>query len=188
VLRNVVRRDYDKGLGNLRELAESLPGADFGDVEIENIVVQASEIAYLSTTATPDPAAISEALGDAYFKILTFMDQHQLQLAGAPISITRSFSGAEMLFDAAIPVRGVTESTPRNGAAVQLGFNYAGQVIRVKHVGSYRALGSTHQKIAAYLAALGIERNGSAWESYVSDPTKVPEEQLLTYVYYPIRL
>ena len=26
---------------------------------------------------------------------------------------------------------------------------------------------------AAYLAALGIERDGAAWESYVSDPTKV---------------
>ena len=47
-------------------------------------------------------------------------------------------------------------------------------------------LGATHRKIAAYLAALGIERAGDAWESYVSDPTKVPESELLTYVYYPI--
>ena len=33
---------------------------------------------------------------------------------------------------------------------------------------------------------LGIERAGDAWESYVSDPTKVPEAELLTYVYYPV--
>ena len=45
----------------------------------------------------------------------------------------------------------------------------------------------THRKISAYLAAHGIERNGAAWESYVSDPGDVPEEQLITYVYYPIR-
>jgi effector-binding domain-containing protein len=44
----------------------------------------------------------------------------------------------------------------------------------------------THGKIAAYLAALGIERAGDAWESYVSDPTRVPESELLTYIYYPI--
>jgi effector-binding domain-containing protein len=37
------------------------------------------------------------------------------------------------------------------------------------------------------LAALDIERAGDAWESYVSDPTKVPEAKLLTYVYYPIK-
>ena len=37
-------------------------------------------------------------MGDAYFEILSFIDQHGLQEAGAPISITRSFSGAELLF------------------------------------------------------------------------------------------
>ena len=37
------------------------------------------------------------------------------------------------------------------------------------------------------LAAHGIERNGASWESYVSDPGDVPEKDLLTYVYYPIR-
>ena len=61
-------------------------------------------------------------------------------------------------------------------------------MIRVKHVGSYRSLGRTHQKIAAYLAALDIQRNGDAWESYVGDPAKVAQEELVTYVYYPIRL
>ena len=32
----------------------------------------------------------------------------------------------------------------------------------------------------------GIKRAGAAWESYVSDPTKVPEAELVTYIYYPI--
>jgi effector-binding domain-containing protein len=187
MLRNVIRRDYDKGLARLTELAESLPSADFSDLDFEHIVVEAGEIAYLATTATPEPTAISEALGDAYFEILNFIDEHDLQLAGAPLFITRTFSGAKLLFDAAIPVRGVSDSTPRNDAKVKLRFSYAGPVIRVRHVGSYRALGDTHQKVAAYLAALGIERNGNAWESYVSDPTKVSEDALLTYVYYPIR-
>ena len=63
---------------------------------------------------------------------------------------------------------------------------YAGNVIRVRHVGPYQGLGATHGKIAAYLAALGIERAGPAWESYVSDPTQVAEDELVTYVYYPI--
>lgn len=187
VLRNVVRRDYENGLGRLKELAESLPGADFGDLEIEHVVLEESEIAYLSIKAARDPGAVSEALGDAYFEILGFIDKHDLQVAGAPVSIKRSFSGSEMLFDAAIPVRGSTDQTPRSGAGVKISSLYTGQAIRAEHVGSYQSLGDTHQKIAAYLAALGIERNGSEWESYVSDPTKVPEEKLLTYVYYPVR-
>lgn len=183
----IVRRDYENGLENLRELAETLPRVDFGDLEVERIVVDAQTIAFLPTTSRPEPGAISEAMGDAYFEILGFIDDHDLVEAGAPLSITRAFSGSRLLFDAAIPVRGVTAATPTEADGVRIGRSYAGLVIRVRHVGPYRTLARTHRKIAAYLAALGIERNGDPWESYVSDPTRVPEDELLTYVYYPIR-
>jgi len=187
MLGSIVARDYESGLANLKELAESLPTADFGDTEIEHISVEATEIAYLSATSRPEPAAMSEAMGDAYFQILNFIDTNKLQVAGAPLSISRTFSGAELVFDAAIPVRGITASTPQDGATVKIGYTYAGPVIRVKHIGSYRSLTETHRKISAYLAAYGIERDGATWESYVSDPGDVPEEDLLTYVYYPIK-
>lgn len=186
LLTGVVKRDYIRSLENLKSLAESLPGANFSDIEIDRIAVDAMDIAYLSTASSPEPAALSAAMGDAYFEILTFIDRQQLAEAGAPLSIMRSYSGSQLLFDAAIPIHGVTDETPRDGATVKVGKTRAGTVIRVKHVGSYRSLARTHQKIGAYLAALGIERNGDAWESYVSDPTRVAEEDLLTYVYYPV--
>ena len=99
----------------------------------------------------------------------------------------RGFAGSQLRFDAAIPVRGVTDAKPGDRAIVKLGETYSGPAIRVRHVGSYRQLGATHRKIAAYIAALGLERNGDAWETYVSDPTRVPEARLLTDVYYPVR-
>ena len=71
--------------------------------------------------------------------------------------------------------------------SVRIGKSYEGPVIRVKHTGSYRGLGRTHDKIAAYMAARGLQRNGDAWESYISDPGRTDESGLLTYVYYPIR-
>ena len=186
MLGGVVARDYEAGLDNLKQLAESLPTADFGDLEIEHLVVEPVEIAYLATRSQPEPAAISAAMGAAYFEILTFIDEHGLREAGAPLSISRPFSGSQMLFDAAIPIRGVTDDTPRDGPGVKIGKTYGGPVVRVRHVGSYRDLAVTHRKIAAYLAALGIEKNGAAWESYVSDPAKVAEQDLLTYIYYPV--
>lgn len=187
MLGGIVARDYQNGLASLKELAESLPTADFSDLEVEHLVVSSTEIAYHSTSSQPEPAAISEAMDDAFFKILNFINAQALNVAGAPLSITRRFSGAELVFDAAIPVRGVNESTPRDGAMVKIGFTHDGPVIRVKHMGPYRTLTRTHRKISAYLAAHGIERNGAAWESYVSDPGKVPEQDLLTYVFYPIK-
>lgn len=187
LLHDAIRQDHSSALANLSDFAESLPRADFSELEIEHIVVEARTIAFLPASSVPEPSAISEAMGDAYFRILSFIDEQGLHEAGAPISITRSFDGGRLQFDAAIPVRGVTADTPRDGSGVRIGETYAGPVIRVKHIGSYRGLTQTHAKIAAYLATLGIERAGPAWESYVSDPTRVSERELLTYVYYPIR-
>jgi effector-binding domain-containing protein len=186
LLTGMIRKDYEHGLRSLASIAESLPRTDFSDLEVEKLVVASTDIAYLPASSAPDPASISDAMGQAYFQILNFIDAHDLHEVGAPLSILRSFSGSELHFDAAIPVRGAGAELPRNGSGVRMGKSHAGTVIRVRHVGSYRDLAITHRKIAAYLAALGIDRNGNAWESYVSDPTKVPEAELLTYVYYPV--
>lgn len=186
ILGSAVAHDYQVGLKRLKELAESLPSADFGDLDIEHVVVDPIDIAYLATTSRPEAAAISEAMRQAYFQILKFIDRHKLYENGAPISVTRRFNGSALTFDAAIPVRGLSDDTPRDGSEVKVGATYGGPVVRVKHVGSYKRLSDTHRKISAYLAALGISRNGASWESYVSDPGDVAERDLLTYVYYPI--
>jgi effector-binding domain-containing protein len=188
MLGGIVAREYHDGLVQLKELAESLPAADFSDLDVEHIVVSATDIAYLSTASSPDPAAIADALRIAYFRVLTFIDKNDLALDGAPLSITRNFNGAELAFDAGIPILGLTDATPRAGAGVKIGATYAGPVLRIKHIGSYKLLTDSHNKVSAYLAALGIERNGAVWESYVSDPGKVQERNLLTYLYYPIRV
>ncbi len=186
IIAGAVGDDYEEGLASLKSMAEGLPRTDFSDVEIEHIVVEVTDIAFQSTSSVPEAAAMSDAMGRAYFNILGFIDENNLQEAGPPLSISRAFSGSEMRFDAAIPVRGMVDGEPRGSAFVKLGKTYGGPVIRVQHIGSYRSLARTHDKIAAYLAALGIERNGDAWESYVSDPTRTDEAELLTYVYYPI--
>lgn len=187
VVTPVLRREHERQLQELKALAESLPRADFSDLEIERVRVEAEDIAYVRTTAPPQPDRMSAALGESYFQVLRFMDRHGLHAAGAPLSIARAFRGAELSFDAGIPVRGVTAATPRDDAPVRIGRSYGGDAIRVRHIGPYRGLAATHRKIAAYLAALGIERAGDAWESYVSDPTEVDEAVLVTYVYYPVR-
>ena len=186
-LEGIVGPEIERDLARLRDYAERLPRADWSDLEIERLVVEAADIAYLTTRSRPDATAISEAMSDSFFDILNFIDRHGLVEAGAPMSITRTFSGSDIVFDAAIPVRGLPAAPPAGGGAVQIGKTYAGAVIRVRHVGGYAGLGRTHDKIAAYLAARGLERNGDAWEAYVSDPGRTDEAGLTTYIYYPVR-
>lgn len=186
LLERIVGPDFEKGLAGLKRMAESLPTADFSDIEIEHLTVESVDIAYLTATSLPEATAISEALGEAYFELLNFIDKHGLVEAGAPMSIGGEWNGAELQFNAAIPVRGGNGQIDSGSSRVRIGRSYAGRAIRVKHLGSYRKLAETHDKIAAYIAALGLVRNGESWESYVSDPTRVAEDKLLTYVYYPI--
>jgi effector-binding domain-containing protein/carbon monoxide dehydrogenase subunit G len=181
-----VARDYEKGLADLKSLAETLPRADFSELQIEHVLVESAPIAYVTTSSVPSTTAISEAMGEAFFDVLRFMDRNGLKEVGAPLSITRVFSGSRVVFDAAIPVQGVTEHTPESGDGVRLGTSYGGSALRATHIGSYGDLARTHEKVAAYLAAYGIERNGDAWESYESDPARTAESELVTYVYYPI--
>ncbi len=183
----ILRRDYEQSLANLEELAETLPSADFSELRVERIHVESKPIAYKSMQSAPDAASMSEALGAAYSDILGFMDAHELRAAGSPLSIARDFTGARLNFDAGIPVAGVTDTTPRNADGVRLGRTDGGTVLRVTHKGPYRELGQTHRQIAAYLAAHGLQRDGDSWESYVSDPAAVPEAELVTYIYYPVR-
>jgi effector-binding domain-containing protein len=182
----IVGRRMDTELGKLGALAESLPRADFADLQAEHFFEEEQEIAYRRTTSFPEATAISEAMGGAFFEILNFIDRNDLEEAGAPLSITRTFSGSELVFDAAIPVRNITDDTPAAENGVNLGATYEGPVIRVRHIGPYSTLGRTHDKIAAYLAAMRLTRNGDAWEAYVSDPTRTDASELLTYIYYPV--
>lgn len=186
MITGVIRREYEQGIANLKDYAETLPVTDFGDLEIERIVVESEPIALRPASSAPDPTAMSEAMGEAYFEILTYIDRHGLAEAGAPLAIMRRPRGSELRFDAAIPVRGVTDDTTRSSGNVRIDSTYEGPVLRVRHTGPYRTLGDTHRKILAYLTVLDIQQNGDPWESFVSDPAETPEAELLTWIYYPI--
>ncbi len=188
MITGVIRREYEQSIASLKDFAESLPATNFGDLEIEQIVVESQPIALRPTSSAPDPAAMSEAMGEAYFEILTFIDLNGLTAAGAPLAVMRRPQGSNLRFDAAIPIRGLSDETAQSDGNVRIGSTYEGTVIRVRHTGSYRTLGESHRKVLAYLTVLDIDQNGDPWESFVSDPAETPEAELLTWIYYPIEV
>lgn len=181
----ILRRDYLGRLDKLKALAESLPRGDFSDLVIEHVQVDAVPLASLAIMSSPEATALAVKLGEAYFDITQFIERHGLQAIGPPRLILRDFVGALRRFDAAIPVAGLSDHLPPR-ERVHLANSRAGPALKVIHTGTYERLGDTHRKITAYLAAAGIDRDGAAWESFVSDPADVPEAALITEIYYPI--
>lgn len=187
LLGRVTASEYQDGLARLKDLAESLPTADFGALPLETMTIAATPIAYVTSSASAEPDAVAAAMSKAYFRVLRYLDQNDLSAAGSPLLILRDYSGALQVFDAAIPVESVDLDDVRSDAAVKFGKTYGGMVLRASHTGPYANLSETHRKISAYLAATDTQKNGAAWESYVNDPGEVAESDLLTYIYTPIK-
>ncbi len=178
--------DYEKGLANLKRLAESLPQADWSDLKVESIEVEPVTFVYASGTSSQDSAAIGAAFAAAYGQVMAFLGEHGLAPAGQPISINKSWDEAGYAFDAGIPIASAPEAEVPEDSPVQIGETYGGTVLKVVHTGAYDGLPATYDKIEAYRAAHGLEAAGPSWDEWVSDPSETPEAELITHVYLPL--
>jgi effector-binding domain-containing protein len=178
---------YAQGLANLKRIAESLPKVDWSDLEIGLTVVPSTTIAYATGSSGLDPTEISAALAATYGRVLGFVSTNGLQLAGQPLAITNYRDDRGWGFDAGIPVSG----TPTRGAGpdsmVRMGEAYGGRVVRAVHVGPYTELASTYAKMEAFVVAHKLQKNGRPWDVFVSDPGNVPQNELVTEVYFPVK-
>lgn len=180
--------DFDRGLANLKKLSESLPKADFAALKAEDLEVKPVAVAAIAGHTTTESADIGKAYTESYAKIMGYLKANNLNEAGPPIAITRKWDEAAKVFDfeAGIPVD--RSDVPLSDSEVHMMQTYGGPALKVTHTGPYEELGKTYQMIDAYLAAYGYQKAGDVWEEYVSDPGKTPAAELVTLIYYPVKL
>jgi len=179
--------DYEAGLASLRKLAEGLPKVDWTDMEIEVVEVEPAVLVYTSASSPWEVAAIGQAFGEAYGQIGAFMAANQLELSGAPLAITTSYSDEEWRFDAGIPIAEMPAIEIDPASPVQIRRTRGGKTVRGVSVGSYATLSTNWDKVRSWVATHGYEEAGMPWEEYVSDPGETPEEDLTTHLYLPVR-
>ncbi|MEM7276617.1 MAG: hypothetical protein AAF385_00715 [Pseudomonadota bacterium] len=179
---SIVGPALEARLQRLKRHTESLPQADFSNLQIERVQVLAERLAQLQASARPTASAISAALGKAYFEVLQFMRNTGLEQAGSPRSLIGGYD-SEYRFTAAIPVTG--PEVVSNGR-VDVVTSFAGPALKVKHYGDYAKLSEVHTQINAYISAMGLQVAGAPWESYVSDPQITAPANVLTEVFYPL--
>ncbi|HWY24551.1 MAG TPA: GyrI-like domain-containing protein [Nevskia sp.] len=185
--------DYERGLNQLRGLAESGSKTDFSGLHAELVELKPQTYAYVSGSSSTDSDAIAKALGAAYAKVGVFMTASGLKEAAQPISITRRWDPQAKVyeFDAGIPLDKADAQAPATikgkPSEVKIGQTYAGTALKVEHRGSYKEMGKTYGLIDVYKTAYALQDNGLSWEQYISDPGKTPEAQLVTDIYVPVK-
>lgn len=183
----MIGSDYEKGLANLKKLAESLPKLDLANLAAEEVTVEPVSVAYVSTSSTTEAPAIAAAIGAGYGQVATFMSGQGLKQAGAPRTINTKWAEGRYEFEAAIPLDRDPASEPPAGSPVRLKKTYSGAAIKVVHKGSYRDLPGIYDRLYSWLSVHGYEQNGPPWDEYVSDPGNTPESELLTHVFVPVK-
>ncbi len=184
---SMVGGDYARGLENLKNLAESLPRANWCASEITVEEVVPFNFAYFSGSSAAAHEEIEKALAAAYREVQRFMRNNGLRQNGPPICVTLKHTAEDYRFEAGIPVDRIPAREPQEGAPVQIRSSYGGTVVRAIHRGSYAAIPETYAKIEAFMAAHNMEEGTLPWEQYVSDPATTPEAERVTNVYYPVK-
>ena len=182
----MVGADYEKGLANLKVLAESLPTADWSTLDVQRVDVAPETLACVNGTAATDDDAIAAALASAYGQLGAFMSRARLAQAGPPLAITTSWNETSWTYDACIPIDRMPSRPQATGETVQVRRSYAGPALHVRHTGPYTGLKETWSKIEAYVMVRQVEAGGHPWESFVSDPGSTPESELVTEIFWPL--
>ena len=179
--------EYAKGLAALKQLAEDLPKTDFSDLEPEITEVKAKPIAYFSTASSQDRQAIEHAMRKGYTQISAFMKSRQLLQAGAVLAIAIQRDDRAYVFDLAIPLDQAPHENIPVKSPVKIRQSYAGKIVKAIHRGSHHKLRVTYDKVLAFAAAYGFDRNGYPWEEYLSDLGDTPESDLITIINLPVK-
>ena len=96
--------DYEQGLARLKAHVESMPAADFSDLEVEIVEVEPADILYVTSEVGPGASDITAGLATAYQEITAYMAERGIERAAQPMAITRIGDQGRYEVEAAIPV------------------------------------------------------------------------------------
>lgn len=181
---SMIGSDYEKGLANLKALAESLPDADWSELEVSLVEIDPIVIASTRGSCPHEMGQIGPALAKAYGKVASFLAKNRLDQAGMPLVINHEWK-TDYVFEAGIPIDRAAEVAPSSSEVI-ISATPGGRTVKAVHVGSYADMGSTYQQLKAYAAVHGLELKEPAWEQYISDPGDTLEAELITHIYYPV--
>ena len=183
VLEKMIAPEYEKGLSNLKAHLESQPIHDFSTISI--VETKAEKVYTYQASANTENNPVEEVIGMAFGKIVYFLTENKIDMAGTPKLINVNHTNNRLEFVAAIPV--TSNDVVDETGEIVAGLTYQGRAIKLIHVGSYDKFGESYQLIQAYIDENNLQKEGPPWEDFVTDPTLVKPEELTTHIYQPVK-
>ena len=177
-----IGQDYERGLAAFKAYAETLPPEDFSGADIQVLEVAPQTVVSASGVTGREPAAIADALAEAFGEIMDFVYADGLEVSGQPLAISRARDEAGYRFEAAIPITAPADVAPPG--RLSYAQSPSGRAVRIVHVGPYDATGRSYDQASAFMAAHGLQDTGLSWEHYVTDPADSAPADIVTHIYF----
>lgn len=166
IMRGMIQRELDSGLGRLKTLAEQLPNVDFENLNPQFDQVGAQPFVYSTVeTSAADLAEVNRAESIGLNQVRTFMSEYQLTQAGPLVRVVTDFdqSNNRMSFRVGYPFSG---PQPLTVVGVQLGQTPSGSAMHVLVQGDRNNVRAAYMQMNAYMQAhrIAARENGLPWE------------------------
>jgi AraC family transcriptional regulator len=149
-------------------------------MKIEEKMVEETQVAYIPAKGPYDQ--IMELFGE----LMGFVMGKGLQMTGPPYGVyynsPMEVPQEELLFEVGAPFRGEAEEEGK----IKIKKIPALTVLSTVHKGSYSEVSSVYMALAEYALKNGYEIVGPPMEIYLSNPSEVAEEDLLTEIRFPV--
>lgn len=179
-----IEMDYDRGLRMLKDHVEL--GSVPSDLKFSGIE-KVDGFDYAGLNGECDYSELSAQMKNDFEKLCSATEAAGIVPAGAPVSFYSKFEIADRKigYTVALPVATGT----RLPEGIEAGKLPTIKCYTIHHTGPYRhvgnpwAAGMIHQRAKVFSSKKAIP----PFEVYRNDPGKVPESELLTSVYFPIK-
>ena len=142
-------------------------------------------------------AEIATAIGDVLPRVFRYAQERGIAIAGQPFVRSLDGGGDVMTLEPGMPVaegpepEDVRDRTGEDEALQEAGLTRGtlpgGRVATTVHTGSYESLHRAYASLEAWIGAEGLTAAAPPWESYLTDPTAVPDPaDWKTRIYWPV--
>ncbi|MFP4060544.1 MAG: SRPBCC family protein [Bacteroidales bacterium] len=178
----MVGSDFEQGLENLAEVskkeAEKIKGAY--QVNLEEI----GPYTFIGLPYTTTMDEIGNSIGQAFGKLVNYIERNELQMAGAPFVMYHSWSDTAVVMEPAIPVNKKVNAEE----SYHVGELHEMEAAVIDYYGAYDKIGIAHETMDEWLASNHREHGGPVMEVYKTDPISEPDTtKWLTKVIYPLK-
>jgi len=164
-------------------------------------IIEKAEQHALCVSETVGTMKLGKVMQPAYLLIMDHLKKHDINFGENVIPFARYkdldwaklqkkslFSVINMLFCYKWQLDiGVScpDSVPGEGRMNKVSLD-AGKYIRMIHIGSYKKVGETYNRILAYATEQNLKVKNTSIEFYLNDPRETPTSQLETEVLVPV--